>query len=145
MVNMTLRFVFLVTLLILALSVRSTVDAFSIPKWSGIISFQQQVHRSQNVLARLASNSKSDASVATTGILAMMVLLEPSVAMASTEVELAELPPPWIPVVFGIGLVVVRSICLGDVGHMHQHLTVYAYTLPSFSSRCYDSNRALVY
>ena len=37
--------------------------------------------------------------------------LQPGIALATTEVELAELPPPWIPVVFGLGLVVVCSIC----------------------------------
>lgn len=107
--SMTSVFVFYVALLILAIHPKATVDGFSIPKWSENVSFQRQ----QKALTRTGSDAATVYTTATTasGISAMVALLQPGIALASTEVELAELPPPWIPVVFGLGLVVVCSIC----------------------------------
>jgi hypothetical protein len=39
-----------------------------------------------------------------------MICLVPRMVYATTEVELTDLPPPWIPVVFGLGLIVVRFV-----------------------------------
>jgi hypothetical protein len=110
--NMTLRVVLYAVLLTLAMLMnpRSSADAFSIPKWSEQILFPQprQYTTGQPTLKLPASDSVTTFATATAaGISTMMVLLQPGIAMASVEVEVAELPPPWIPVVFGIGLVVV--------------------------------------
>jgi hypothetical protein len=105
--KMTLRFVLYVALLILAINLRAAVDAFSVPKWSEKNSFQQHQKRDPHALTLQASDSKTLAATTASGISAMLVLLQPGIALASTEIEVAELPPPWIPVVFGIGLVVV--------------------------------------
>jgi hypothetical protein len=51
--------------------------------------------------------------VIATFLASVISLLVPGVAMSATEVEMADLPPPWIPVVFGLGLVVV-SLCGGN-------------------------------
>ena len=109
---MTLMVVMYLALLIVAIHLGAAVDAFSVPKWSEL-SVQRQQQRTQ-VLGWTSLTNVHDASrrvhtvAISSNIMAMMVLLPPRIAMAATEVELAELPPPWIPVVFGIGLVVVR-------------------------------------
>lgn len=105
--NMTLKYVALLTL---ALNLLTAVDGFSVEKWSAI-SYQRQCaqKRHEATFTSVVSDhdSKPCATATASGIVAMMVLLQPGIAMAATEVELAELPPPWIPVVFGIGLIVV--------------------------------------
>ena len=101
-----------IALLVLAIHLGAAVDAFSVPKWSDV-SAQRQQQRTE-VLNWTSMTNAHDASrrvhtaAISSSIMAVMVLLPPRIAMAATEVELAELPPPWIPVVFGIGLVVVR-------------------------------------
>ena len=104
---MTLRFILFITFLLSPSYSISTVEAFDIKKWS-----HNHPKPSQTVL-KLPSLSDSNTFTAvttTSGISAMVGLWQPGIAMASVEVEVAELPPPWIPVVFGIGLIVVRSI-----------------------------------
>lgn len=106
--NMTLKYVALLTL---ALHLLTAGDAFSVEKRSAI-SYQRQCAQKRHdseVTSVMTSYhvSKPYATAAASGIVAMMGLLQPGIAMATTEVELAELPPPWIPVVFGIGLIVV--------------------------------------
>lgn len=49
-------------------------------------------------------------------LLSTFVTIVPSVSFAATEVELADLPPPWIPVVFGLGLVVGVGLLTGSLG-----------------------------
>jgi hypothetical protein len=47
-------------------------------------------------------------------VLGLLTFLFPNVVIAATEVELADLPPPWIPVVFGLGLVAVSMSLVVD-------------------------------
>ena len=106
---MSLKYVALLTL---AMYLLATVDTFSVEKRSKL-SCQRRCQNHENASTLVASDhdTKPFATTTTTsGLSAMMMailLQQPGLAMATTEVELAELPPPWIPVVFGIGLIVV--------------------------------------
>jgi hypothetical protein len=49
-------------------------------------------------------------TVAIAGLVTVVSALVPAIAMAETaDLEYADLPPPYIPAVFGLGLLVVRS------------------------------------
>ena len=79
----------------------SYVSAFTRPKPSAFGGAKPCLPMSRPV-------ESSEVKVWNTLLLSTTILL-PNVAMATTEVELADLPPPWIPVVFGLGLVAVRN------------------------------------
>lgn len=56
--------------------------------------------------AAILSRENNNRLVVAAGFLSGAASLIPS-ALADTELEMADLPPPWIPVVFGLGLLVV--------------------------------------
>lgn len=62
------------------------------------------------ILSTQYKQSRGAATAAAVGFLSGSVLLTPYYALADTELEMADLPPPWIPVLFGIGLLAVRLI-----------------------------------
>ena len=55
-----------------------------------------------------ASKTNRHKFVAASGLLSGLVTAIPQV-LAETDVEVADLPPAYIPVLFGLGLVMVRS------------------------------------
>jgi hypothetical protein len=106
------------TLLLVTLSLAS---AFMLPKPSVFatkasplfVGTPLQESTSTTIATNLLRPNDSSRRVAMK-VLGIFTFLLPNVAMATTEVELADLPPPWIPVAFGLGLVVVRSWMLSQ-------------------------------
>jgi hypothetical protein len=67
------------------------------------------------------------------GRLALFTLsILPTAVRAETEIELADLPPPWIPVVFGLGLIAVRFSCRSSlecrIGAQSPTAGIYRYS-----------------
>jgi hypothetical protein len=68
-----------------------------------------------NESASLASRS-SAASVAAAGLASALFAFVPTAMAVTEEIEMAELPPPFIPVLFSIGLLVGVAVLTGTLG-----------------------------
>lgn len=58
----------------------------------------------------------STASVAAAGLASAIFAFVPTVMAVTEEVELAELPPPFVPVLFSVGLLVGVGVLTGSLG-----------------------------
>jgi hypothetical protein len=112
-----------------------SANAFSIPTRSQSLSgscqyAQISVSHSAELDSKLSASTSKTKTLGTvapyliSGVIASLVSLIPEIVHATTEVELADLPPPWIPVVFGLGLVVVRYGLLHQTGSIQIQLTI---------------------
>jgi hypothetical protein len=106
-----LQFVMLLYALVV---VMKTADAFSIQSRTRsaqalICSISKLEQQQYNEICNKvqSSNRRHTTPYLVANIVVSMIYLVPSMAYATTEVELTDLPPPWIPVVFGFGLIVV--------------------------------------
>jgi len=94
-----------------------TANKILCPPPSPLISPRLGVTTSLSVSAKQQSDIvPQNGNRITAGLLSASLLLTPMAAVASTEVELADLPPPYIPVAFGLILIVGVGVLTGSLG-----------------------------
>ena len=64
------------------------------------------------------SSALSSKLITTTGLFSTGLLAFANCAMAGEEIEMAELPPPWVPAIFAVVLLVGVGVLTGSLGNV---------------------------